>query len=222
MANPNDAPSGAEPLRDVEGSRAVVATRGQFRGKVWDIASDDVDLGGDRIVTRDYLRHTGAVAIMALNDAGEVFLVRQYRHPVGAECWEPPAGLLDAPGERPVEAAARELMEEADLTAATWHTLADYHPSGGGSTESVRIFLARDLSPVPSSQRHAREAEEADMEGRWVPVDTIVESIFAGGVHSSAMVVGGLALHAALVAGLTGLRDADAEWMRAPQERRRS
>lgn len=207
-------------LHDVPGQRPVVATHQRFVGKVWDVSSDEVDLGQGRVVTRDYLKHTGAVAIMALNEAGEVYLVRQYRHPIGAECWEPPAGLLDAPGEAPVEAAKRELFEEADLTAATWHTLVDYHPSGGGTSESVRVFLARDLAEVPEAERHAREDEELDMEGRWVPLETLVASIYAGGVHSSTAVAGGLALHAALLQGLAPLRPADAPWLRAPEHTR--
>ena len=57
------------------------------------------------------------------DDAPEILMVRQYRHPVRARLWEIPAGLLDVPGEAPVIAAARELAEETDYTAATWNTL---------------------------------------------------------------------------------------------------
>lgn len=208
-------------LWDVPGQRPVLSTEERFRGKVWDVASDEVDLGDDRVVTRDFIRHTGAVVIMALNERGEVYLVHQYRHPVGAECWEPPAGLLDAAGESPVEAAKRELHEEADLTAATWHVLTDYFPTGGASSEGTRVFLARDLTDVPHAERHERTDEERDMEGRWVPLDVMVASILAGGIHSSSAVVGGLALKASLADGLASLRPADAPWMRAPERMRR-
>ena len=208
-------------LHDVAAPRPVLATTERFHGKVWDVATDEVDLGADRTVVRDYVRHTGAVVIMALNDAGEVYLVRQYRHPVGAECWEPPAGLLDAVGEEPLDAARRELHEEADLIAHTWHVLADYHPSGGGSSESTRVFLARDLTEVPPAERHTRTDEEQDMEGRWVPLDEVVDAVLAGGVHSSSAVVGALALKEALRDGLSRVRPADAPWMRAPERMRR-
>lgn len=208
-------------LRDVAEPRPVRATTERFHGKVWDIATDEVDLGDGRVVVRDYVRHTGAVVIMAMNDAGEVYLVRQYRHPVGAECWEPPAGLLDAPGEEPLDAARRELFEEADLIAQRWHVLADYHPSGGGSSESTRVFLARDLTEVPHGERHARTDEELDMEGRWVSLDDMVDAVMSGGIHSSSAVVGALALKEALSDGLARLRPPDAPWMRAPDSMRR-
>ncbi|MFV0285237.1 MAG: NUDIX domain-containing protein [Demequina sp.] len=206
-------------LVDVPGPRAVTATHERFRGKVWDVASDEVDLGGGHVVTRDYLRHTGAVVIVALDADGRVYLVRQYRHPVGAECWEPPAGLLDIADEAPVTAAQRELFEEADLTASTWHTLVDYFPSGGGTSEAVRVFLARDLAEVPADARHTREDEEADMIGAWVDLDDAVTAVLAGHVHASSAAVGLLAAAHARDAGFSTLRPADAPWQR-PEETR--
>ncbi|WP_084102649.1 NUDIX hydrolase [Demequina sp. NBRC 110051] len=201
-------------LADVPGPRRVTATHERFAGKVWDVASDEVDLGDGRVVTRDYVRHTGAVVIVALDDDGRVYLVRQYRHPVGAECWEPPAGLLDMAGESPVDAAARELHEEADLTAATWHTLVDYYPSGGGSSEAVRVFLARGLAAVPESERHTREDEEADMVGAWVPLADAVAAVLDGRVHASSAAVGLLAADRASRDSFSSLRPADAPWQR--------
>ncbi|WP_084078521.1 NUDIX hydrolase [Demequina sp. NBRC 110057] len=201
-------------LADVPGPRRVIATHERFTGKVWDVASDEVDLGDDRVVTRDYLRHTGAVVIVALDDDGRVYLVRQYRHPVGAECWEPPAGLLDMAGEAPVDAARRELFEEADLTASVWHTLADYYPSGGGTSEAVRVFLARGIAAVPEDRRHVREDEEADMLGEWVDLDAAVAAVLDGRIHASSAAVGLLAAARSRDAGFASLRAADAPWQR--------
>lgn len=201
-------------LADVPGSRPVVATHERFVGKVWDVASDEVDLGDSRVVTRDYVRHTGAVVIVALNEQDEVYLVRQYRHPVGAECWEPPAGLLDVGGELPVDAARRELHEEADLIAARWDTLVDYYPSGGGSSEASRIFLARGLSEVPEGERHERTDEERDMVGAWVSLDDAVAAVMDGRIHASSAVVGILAAAHARPSGFAGLRPHDAPWVR--------
>ena len=161
-------------------------------------------------VTRDFVQHTGAVVIVALNERGEMYLVRQYRHPVGVECWEPPAGLLDVADEPPVEAAKRELHEEADLAAATWHVLADFFPSGGGSSEAVRVFLARGLTPVPEADRHDRTEEERDMVGAWVPLDEVLEAIAAGRVHASSLVVGAMAADLARRSDWSTLRPADA------------
>lgn len=213
-----DEPRGA--LADVAAPRPTLARHERFEGRVWNLVSDEVELGHAQ-VTRDFVQHTGAVAIVALNDSDEMYLVRQYRHPVGVECWEPPAGLLDLFDEPPVEAAKRELHEEADLTAATWHVLADFFPSGGGSSEAVRVFLARDLATVPEAERHVRTDEEHDMVGAWVPLDEILAAIAAGRVHASSLVVGAMAADLARRAGWTTLRPADAPWLLPQADRRR-
>lgn len=208
------------PLADAPAHRPVLSSTAQFTGGVWDIDTDEVDLGEAGIVTRDVVRHPGAVAIMALNDDGEVYLVRQYRHPVRAEAWEPPAGLMDEAGEEPLAAAQRELLEEADLRADTWHVLLDAYTSPGGSSEMIRIYLARDLHEVPVSERHLRTEEESQMAGAWVPLIEVVDAVLTGRVHSPTIVMGTLALDAALGAGGASLLPADAPWERPPIRRR--
>ncbi|MDN4476986.1 NUDIX hydrolase [Demequina sp. SYSU T00192] len=203
-------------IEDVPGARPVVETRLAYEGKVWNVRTDRVDLGESGQVQRDYIHHTGAVGIMAMDEAERVFLVRQYRHAVRAETWEPPAGLLDLRDEPPVEAAARELFEEADLRAARWDTLVDFMTSPGGSSEGIRMFLARDITAVPEAERFQRHEEERDMEGRWVPLDEILASIWAGTAQSPSLVVGALALDAARRSGWQTLRPADAPWRRPP------
>ena len=208
------------PLQDAAAPRPVLSRTSAFDGKVWDVVSDRVNLD-HAVVTRDFVQHTGAVVIVALNHRDEVYLVHQYRHPVGVECWEPPAGLLDGVGESPLEAAARELHEEADLTAETWHVLADYYPSAGGSSEGVRVFLARDLAAVPAEHRHERSEEERDMVGAWVSLERVLAAIAAGGVHASSLLVGVMAADQARRAGWATLRPADAPWLLPPADRRR-
>ena len=129
--------------------------------------------------------------------------------------------MRDVADEPPIEAAKRELHEEADLTAATWHVLADFFPSGGGSSEAVRIFLARDLAEVPQADRHTRTDEERDMVGAWVSLDEVLAAIVAGRVHASSMVVGAMAADLARRSGWSTLRPADAEWLSPPANRRR-
>ena len=201
---------GEGPLADVFAPRPVLSQTLRFTGRVWDVVTDEVDLGAGGVVHRDYLRHSGAVAIMALNELGEVYLVHQYRHPVGRVLWEPPAGLLDIQDEPPLEAAKRELWEEADLRAATWHTLADFFTTPGGVSERIRIFLARDLTEVPEAERFAREAEELEMEGRWVALPRLLEAILAGRVGGPTTSLGAFALDAAIRSGFATLRPADA------------
>ncbi|WP_435735731.1 NUDIX hydrolase [Cellulosimicrobium sp. PMB13] len=191
--------------------RPVSETSVVHAGRVFDLRSDVVELG-DGPVTREYLDHPGAVAVVVLDDDDRVLLLRQYRHPVRRELWEPPAGLLDVDGEDAQLAGARELAEEADLRAARWDVLVDYYTTPGGSNEALRVFLARDLAPVPDGERFAREAEELDMELRWVPLDDAVAAVLRGDVHNPSAVVGLLAASAARAAGWSTLRPADAPW----------
>jgi ADP-ribose pyrophosphatase len=189
----------------------VVNTATSFAGKVWDVDTERVDLS-DGVVTRDFVRHPGAVAVIAYDGAGAIYLVNQYRHPVRRELWEPPAGLLDVADEDPLLGAKRELAEEAYLTAATWHVLADFYTSPGGSSEAIRIYLARDFADVPEAERFAREAEELEMTGEWVPLAEVLDAISAGRAGCPTLVVGAYALDAALRSGEDTLRPADSQW----------
>lgn len=196
------------PLADVPGERPVLDSRVVHRGLVWDVVRETVELGPYRTVVREYVRHPGAVAVIALDEADRVLLLRQYRHPAGAELWEPPAGLLDVPGEDPVAAARRELAEEADLTATHWWVLTDYLTTPGGSDEALRVYLARGLAEVPHADRHHRQDEEADMEPVWVPLDDAVTAVLAGRVRNPSTAVGVLAAAAGRARGWSDLREA--------------
>ena len=107
-------------LADRLDRRPVLETALVYKGMVWDVWRDIIDLGEAGEVTREYVEHPGAVSIVALREVDgrdQVLLIRQYRHPVGSFEWELPAGLLDVAGEKPWLCAARELYEEADLSA---------------------------------------------------------------------------------------------------------
>lgn len=192
--------------------RPVVASEVVHAGLIWDVVRDTVDLGEAGTVRREYVRHPGAVGVLALDEQERILLVRQYRHPVGMELWELPAGLLDVPGEPPMGAAQRELAEEVDLVAARWDVLVDWFNSPGGMDEAIRVFVARDLSPVPDDQRHEREHEERDMVAEWVALDDARDAVLAGRVHNPTAVAGVLAAAAARDAGWATLRPVDAPW----------
>ncbi len=198
-------------IEDVVAPRTVVSTATSFAGKVWAVDTDLIDLP-DGVVARDYIRHPGAVAVMAYDGIGSVYLVNQYRHPVRRELWEPPAGLLDVADEDPLVGAKRELAEEADLQAQKWDVLADFYTSPGGSSEAIRIYLARDTSETPQAGRFAREAEELEMTGEWVPLADVLDAISAGRAGCPTLVVGAYALDAAIRSGWETLRSADSPW----------
>lgn len=202
----------AGPVADAPTELVVRATETVFDGAVWDVRRDDVDLGDGQTVTREVLVHTGAVGVVALDEQERVLLVRQYRHPVRAYLWEPPAGLLDVDGEDPFETVRRELFEEAHFTARDWHVLVDFYNSPGSSTEAFRCYLARDLEAVPHEERHEGEAEERDMPVTWVPLDEARDLVLSGRLHNPTAVTGILAACAARDAGWRTLRPADAPW----------
>jgi len=206
-------------LHDEFATYPVTASEIKHHGLVWDVVRDAVDLGEGGQVEREYLRHPGAVGVLALDEQDRALMILQYRHPVRMRLWELPAGLLDEPTETPLQTARRELVEEVDLYAAEWHVLLDWFNSPGGMDEAIRVYLARDLTPVPDGQRHARHAEELDILTRWVPLDEARDAVLAGGLHNPTAVVGILAACAARDRGWTTLRPADAPWPEHPSAR---
>lgn len=199
-------------LVDVPESYPVIETVSTFRsGRVIDVRTDLVAMADGGTVQRDVVVHPGAVGVVAYNEADEVLLVRQYRHPVRQLLWEPPAGLLDQAGESPLDAAKRELYEEAHLTAKRWDVLVDAFTSPGMCDEAVRIYLARDVEEA-TQERHVGAHEEFDMPTRWVPVDEAVDAILAGRLHNPLAAMGLLALVRARENGFAGLRTGDAPW----------
>ncbi|MET9257273.1 NUDIX hydrolase [Streptomyces sp. NPDC003717] len=205
-------------IKDTPEEWEVRATETPFRGKKTSVRTDDVVMPDGSVVTRDYQVHPGSVAVLALDETGQVLVIRQYRHPVREKLWEIPAGLLDVPGENPLHAAQRELYEEAHVKAEDWRVLTDVYTSPGGCDEAVRVFLARGLSEA-EGERFAAEDEESDMELTRVPVAELARGVLAGDLHNSCLVVGVLSLVAAQAGdGLDALRPAEATWPARPFE----
>lgn len=194
----------------VEHRYEVTDHQERWSGRIFTVVTDEVTMPGGGTAPRDYVKHVGAVAVVALDDAGQVVLIRQYRHAVGRHLWELPAGLMDVSGEDLAAAAARELTEEADLTAGSIDVLVDLHSSPGFSDEVVRVFLARDLADVPADQRHDRRDEEADLQVVRVDLDEAVGMVLAGEITNAPCVAGLLAAARARDAGWSVLRRADA------------
>jgi 8-oxo-dGDP phosphatase len=194
----------------------VIASRTIHDGRVISLRTDHVRMPGGAVVERDVVEHPGAVMIVALDDSGGVLLVSQYRHPVGGFLLELPAGLLDKERESPVDAARRELFEEAGLRAAAWHTLLDLRISPGGMNEIGRVYLARDLTPVPEGERfylgQGGEYEEADLRAEWVDLDDAVRRALAGEIQNGTTVAGLLAAAHTRDRNWRSLRPADAPW----------
>lgn len=194
----------AASLRDESHPVEVVSSERAFAGKVWDIRRETFRYGDGEVV-REFVDHTGAVAVLALDADERVLLIQQYRHPIGERDWELPAGLLDIAGEDPAVAAGRELEEEADLVAGSLQLLTEFYTTPGGSNESIRIYLARDLTAT--AEAFARAEEEADILVEWVPLDDAVAAVLDGRLRNSILMLGVLTAAAARDRGWSTLRD---------------
>ena len=194
----------------------VVSSERRFAGAVFDVRTDAVRMPDGSVADRDVITHPGAVAILALDAADNVVMVRQYRHAVGHELLELPAGLLDVDGEPALTGARRELFEEASLAAGTWEVLLDMYNSSGMSDEAIRVYLARGLTDIAEQDRFAPEHEEISMTVERRPLDELVRMALAGELVNATAVAGVLAAWAARADGWSGLRPADAAWPARP------
>ncbi|MFV0317623.1 MAG: NUDIX domain-containing protein [Microthrixaceae bacterium] len=141
-------------------------------------------------ITRDVVRHPGAVSVVPLLDSGEVVLVAQFRAPLARELLEIPAGKLDVAGEALEVAARRELAEEVGLAAESLEHLVTFHNSVGFSDEESHVYLATGLSEVP---RDRQGPEEQVMRELRMSLPEALLAIDSGAITDGKTVIGLLA-----------------------------
>jgi 8-oxo-dGTP pyrophosphatase MutT (NUDIX family) len=120
----------------------------KFRGRVFDVRQDQVRMPDGRLARFDVVAHHGTVTILPLDEEGQVWFVRQYRHPAQAVLLELPAGVMDE-GELPEESARREIREEIGMAAGELREIGTFFLAPGYSTEFMHVFLATHLTPAP-------------------------------------------------------------------------
>ncbi|WP_406676317.1 NUDIX domain-containing protein [Neomoorella carbonis] len=158
-----------------------------YEGRILNLRRDRVRLPDGNEASREVVEHPGAVAIIALDKEKNVYLVRQYRYPIGRVTLEIPAGKLDA-GEEPVNCARRELAEEVGLKAAEWQLLLTFYSTPGFSNEIMYLFLATGLEP------HREEADADEfLEVVRLPLAAAVAEIFKGTIQDAKSIAGLLA-----------------------------
>jgi ADP-ribose pyrophosphatase len=135
----------ADPLAEITLESATA-----YDGVFFRVVRDRVRCPDGHIGVREFIRHPGAVMIIAMPDADTVVLERQYRHPLARSFIEMPAGKLE-PDEDPLACAKRELTEETGYRATNWLRLGAFHNAIGYSDEQIAVYLARDLSFVGAS-----------------------------------------------------------------------
>lgn len=171
----------------------VHAEESIFEGHMITLVTATVEVPDGTRVEREIVRHPGAVAIVALNDDGEVLLERQYRAALDMNVYEIPAGKRDVADEPPEVAARRELLEETGFEAEHWTVLATFLNSPGFTDERSIVFLAEGLRHVGHD---LQGPEEEAMEVEWLPLSKVWGQIAAGELQDGKSIIGlTLAMH---------------------------
>jgi ADP-ribose pyrophosphatase len=165
-----------------------MTTREIYRGRIITLSEDEVTLPTGRRMTFEVVHHPGAAAVVAIDDAGAVALLRQFRHAAGGYILEVPAGTLQ-PGEAPDACARRELGEETGLVAGRWTALGSILTTPGFCDERIHLFLARQLS----ERAQALDDDEVLTVER-VPLADALALIASGGIADAKSIA---ALHLA-------------------------
>jgi ADP-ribose pyrophosphatase len=124
----------------------VLKSQTLFQGRTLSLRLEQVELKPGLSTAIEVVDHVGAVTVLPVDEAGNIWFVRQYRHPVRQWLLELPAGTLRA-GEDPLEGAGRELQEEIGMRAGRMEPLLTFWLAPGYSSEFMRIYLAGELSP---------------------------------------------------------------------------
>ncbi len=169
----------------------VKSSKTIFEGRVFSVTRDVVVEPGGVQIARDVVRHAGSAVILLRRRDGRVLLVRQFRLPTRQYLWELAAGRLDR-GERPLDAARRELREETGFTARRWKLLAEFFPSPGYVNEKMWLYLAEDLRPGP-----AQPDPDEVVHHRWFSVPRLEQMVRRGRIKDAKTLLGYFLLPAA-------------------------
>jgi len=162
----------------------VLKSREIYRGRVIQLKVDSIIEPGGVRAEREVVHHAGSVVILAHSDDGRIVLVRQYRYPVRESLWELTAGVMK-PGERPLAAARRELLEETGYRARKWRLLFNFFPSPGILTE--KMFLVEAIG-LTRSKPHPDPDERIEV-GHFTP-GQLTKMIKSGRIHDGKTLVG--------------------------------
>lgn len=160
-------------------SLEIIQSTSVYRGRVFDVRQDEVRREDGGIMYLDVVEHRDSVTILPLDEYGNIWFIRQYRHPVGDYLLELPAGVIEM-NETPEACAAREIREEIGMASKRLERIGSFYLAPGYTTEYMYVFLARDLFadplqadedefitiqkyPVSAAMRMAQEGEFKDV-----------------------------------------------------------
>lgn len=155
-----------------------------YRGRILNLRVDTVRVPNGSETIREVVEHPGAVVIAAVGSDGGVLFVKQYRHAVGRELLELPAGTLER-NEPPESAARRELKEETGYTAGQWELLTSFFSSPGILTEEMHVYLARDLT-----EGTLEPMEDEDLRLEQIPLSEALKQVGSGEIVDAKSIVG--------------------------------
>lgn len=163
----------------------IISSREVYQCNLFRVTEDKAkDRKSGFEIRRSVVHHGGSAVMMAVDAKKRVLLVRQYRLPAGKDLWELPAGRLD-PGEKPLQAAKRELIEETGYRARRWSKLASFFVSPGYVGERMTIFLATDLTAGV-----ATPMDDERIETRWFTRKELAAMIRNGKIEDAKTMVG--------------------------------
>jgi len=155
-----------------------------FDGRAIKVRVDTVRRPDGRRTTREIVEHAAVIAVIPVDNDGNVLLVRQFRKPVEKELLEIPAGGID-PGEDAEAAVIRELQEEIGFRPGRLERLGGFYSAPGYATEYIHLYLAADLVP---GRLHAEDTEEIKLVR--VPLAQVPELISSGKIEDAKSIAG--------------------------------
>ena len=158
----------------------MVSSQTIFEGHIIKVTLDEAELPNGKLAGREVVYHPGGVCVLALDEEGNVPLVRQFRYPIQRLLLELPAGKLDKQAEDQLEAAKRELSEETGLEAEEWTYLGSMLVSPGFCDEKVHMYLARGLKRL---EQHLDEDEFLNVE--YMSYDRLLAQVMDGTVEDA-------------------------------------
>jgi ADP-ribose pyrophosphatase len=162
----------------------LISSKLKYKNSLFSVTEDHaVDPSGFEI-KRGIVQHAGSAVMMGVDDRKRILLVRQYRLPARSYLWELPAGRLD-PGETPLQAAKREMVEETGYRAKKWTKLVTFYPSPGYVAEKMTIFLATELTAGA-----ATPMEDERIEMRWFSEREVRDGIRSGKIIDAKTMIG--------------------------------
>ena len=160
-----------------------------FTGRIFTVTIESITLPRGERLEAEVIRHPGSVVLIPMTDAGEIVLVRQYRHAIGRSAWELPAGSLKK-DEDPKEAAIRECHEEIGLIPSSIERLGAFFPTPGYCDEEMNFYRASGLREPSAGDPKAQQDEDEDIEAKPFAIDAIRQMVASGEIIDLKTVAG--------------------------------